>query len=262
MNSCCDNMIGVILAAGMGTRLMPLTKDMPKALLKINNVTLLERMIKNCIQADINKFIVIVGYNGEKVEKLSKSLEDKYNIKIKTIRNEKYDITNTSVSTYLASTYIEKEDLDDFILVNGDNVVDPLIIKRIVETDNTSMIIDNYKQLNEESFKLIIDNESFNDDKTISNGVINSIGKELNIPKSSGEFIGLSKLIKSDINDFNKFLKESINEDPQNYYDFSFKDLSEVKTIDFVLTNGLKWSEIDDHNDWEYAQKLIDELEN
>lgn len=255
-------MIGVILAAGMGTRLMPLTKDMPKALLKINNVTLLERMIKNCIQADINKFIVIVGYNGEKVEKLSKSLEDKYNIKIKTIRNEKYDITNTSVSTYLASTYIEKEDLDDFILVNGDNVVDPLIIKRIVETDNTSMIIDNYKQLNEESFKLIIDNESFNDDKTISNGVINSIGKELNIPKSSGEFIGLSKLIKSDINDFNKFLKESINEDPQNYYDFSFKDLSEVKTIDFVLTNGLKWSEIDDHNDWEYAQKLIDELEN
>lgn len=255
-------MIGVILAAGMGTRLMPLTKDIPKALLKINNVTLLERMIKNCIQADINKFIVIVGYNGEKVEKLSKSLEDKYNIKIKTIRNEKYDITNTSVSTYLASTYIEKEDLDDFILVNGDNVVDPLIIKRIVETDNTSMIIDNYKQLNEESFKLIIDNESFNEDKTISNGVINSIGKELNIPKSSGEFIGLSKLIKSDINDFNKFLNESINEDPQNYYDFSFKDLSEVKTIDFVLTNGLKWSEIDDHNDWEYAQKLIDELEN
>ena len=58
-------MIGVILAAGMGTRLMPLTKDIPKALLKINNVTLLERMIKNCIQADINKFIVIVGYNGE-----------------------------------------------------------------------------------------------------------------------------------------------------------------------------------------------------
>ena len=42
-------MIGVILAAGMGTRLMPLTKDIPKALLKINETTLLERMIKNCI---------------------------------------------------------------------------------------------------------------------------------------------------------------------------------------------------------------------
>ena len=40
----------VILAAGMGTRLMPLTKDIPKALLKINNISLLERMIKNCIE--------------------------------------------------------------------------------------------------------------------------------------------------------------------------------------------------------------------
>ena len=60
-------MIGVILAAGMGTRLMPLTKDIPKALLKINETTLLERMIRNCINADITKFIVMVGYNMDMV---------------------------------------------------------------------------------------------------------------------------------------------------------------------------------------------------
>ena len=64
-------MIGVILAAGMGTRLMPLTKEIPKALLEINEMTLLERMIKNCINADIKKFIVVVGYNKEKVMGLS-----------------------------------------------------------------------------------------------------------------------------------------------------------------------------------------------
>ena len=63
-------MIGVILVAGMGTRLMPLTKDIPKALLEINNTTLLERMIKNCINVDINKFIVIVGYNKNQVIEL------------------------------------------------------------------------------------------------------------------------------------------------------------------------------------------------
>ena len=63
-------MIGVILVAGMGTRLMPLTKDIPKALLEINNTTLLERMIKNCINVDINKFIVIAGYNKNQVIEL------------------------------------------------------------------------------------------------------------------------------------------------------------------------------------------------
>ena len=255
-------MIGVILAAGMGTRLMPLTKEIPKALLKINEMTLLERMIRNCIDADISKFIVIVGYNKDKVIDLCPLLAEKYGVEIRTLANEEYDVTNTSVSTFIASSLIEEEDPEDFILVNGDNVVDPQIMSRIAECQHTGMIIDNFKKLNEESFKLIIDDELFNDDKSISNGTINSIGKELDIPSSSGEFIGVSKVISDDISDFNRILSELIDDDPQNYYDFAYKDLSRIKTIDFVLTNGLKWTEIDDHDDWENAQKLVNELEN
>jgi choline kinase len=253
-------MIGVILAAGMGTRLMPLTRDIPKAMLKINDTTLLERMIKNCINADISKFIVIVGYNRDKVIDLCPEIAEKYDIEIKTIVNEKYDVTNTSVSTYLASKFIE-ENPEDFILVNGDNVVDPEIITRLAECENTGMIIDNFKDLNEESFKLIIKDEVLNDDGSIANGEIAAIGKGLDIPSSTGEFIGVSKVIGDDIADFNRILERLIDEDPQNYYDFAYEDLSKIKTIDFVLTNGLKWTEIDDHTDWENAQKLVSELE-
>ena len=254
-------MIGVILSAGMGTRLMPLTKEIPKTMLEINGMTLLERMIRNCIDAGINKFIVIVGYNREKVTELCPQISEKYDIEIKAIANEKYDITNTSVSTYLASKFIEENDLDDFVLINGDNVVDPKIISNIVASNNTGMIIDNFKELNEESFKLIIDDESFNEERTIANGKINSIGKGLDIPSSTGEFIGVSKVVSDDVAEFNRILESLIEEDPQNYYDFAFKDLSIIKTIDFVLTNGLKWTEIDDHNDWEKAQILVRELE-
>ena len=255
-------MIGVILAAGMGTRLMPLTKDIPKALLKINETTLLERMIKNCINADISKFIVLVGYNNDKVIDLCPELAEKYDIEIKTVENEKYDVTNTSVSTYIASKYIEENDKDDFILVNGDNVVDPEIISRLAETENTAMIVDNFKELNEESFKLIIANESLNEDNSIANGRIDDIGKGLDIPSSSGEFIGVSKVVKEDLVQFNRILEEKIEEDPQNYYDFAYKDLSETTVIDYVLTNGLEWTEIDDHTDWKNAQLLVEELEN
>ena len=53
-----------------------------------------------------------------------------------------------------------------------------------------------------------------------------------------------------------------IDEDEQNYYDFAYETLSKVSEIDYVLTNGLKWTEIDDKNDWNQAQKLIDEFEN
>ena len=255
-------MIAIILAAGMGTRLMPLTKDIPKPLLKINEMTLLERMIRNCIDANISKFILVVGYNKDKVIDLCPEIAEKYEIEIETIANEKYNITNTSVSTYLASKYVEDSNLEeDFILINGDNVIDPIIISRLADSNNTGMIIDNFKELDEESFKLIIDDESYNEDKTIANGKINSIGKGLDIPSSTGEFIGVSKVKSDDVAEFNRILERLIQEDPQNYYDYAYKDLSEIKTIDFVLTNGLKWTEIDDHKDWENAQKLVKELE-
>lgn len=149
-------MIGVILSAGMGTRLRPLTDEIPKPLLEINNTTLLERMIRNCINAGIREFILIVGYKKEKVFEIAPKLEEKLDISIRIIENMEYDATNTSVSAYLASSYIEKENLDDFILINGDNVVDPEIITRIAKTDNTSLIVDNFKDLNGESFKLIL----------------------------------------------------------------------------------------------------------
>jgi choline kinase len=255
-------MIGVILSAGMGTRLMPLTKDIPKPLLEVNGMTLLERMMINLMNEDIDKFIVIVGYNKEKVEALVPLLEEKHPIKIMTMENEKYDVTNTSVSTYIASKYIENNMPEDFILINGDNVVDPEIITRIAERENTSLIVDNFKDLNEESFKLIIENETFNEDKTIANGTIKEIGKGIDIASSTGEFIGVSKVAKTDIAKFNEILEDLMDEDKQNYYDFAYKTLSKISPIDFVLTNGLKWTEIDDHNDWNQAQKLIDEFEN
>ena len=249
-------MIGVILAAGMGTRLRPLTDNIPKALLEINDMTLLERMIKNCIDAGMKKFIVLVGYKKETVEEICPEIAERHDIEITILENK------VLYQTIDKCKYIEENDKDDFILVNGDNVVDPEIISRLAETKNTGMIVDNFKELNEESFKLIIANESLNEDSTIANGKIEDIGKGLDIPSSSGEFIGVSKVVKEDLVQFNRILEEKIEEDPQNYYDFAYKDLSETTIIDYVLTNGLKWTEIDDHVDWEKAQLLVEELEN
>lgn len=254
-------MIGVILSAGMGTRLRPLTDEIPKPLLEISNTTLLERMIRNCINAGIRDFILIVGYEKEKIFEIAPKLEEKLDISIRIIENKEYDVTNTSVSAYLASSYIEKENLDDFILINGDNVVDPEIITRIAKTDNTSLIVDNFKDLNEESFKLIL-NDVKKADSRIANGIIAEIGKEIDISSSTGEFIGVSKVIKEDVSRFNEILIRLIDEDKQNYYDFAYKPLSRDTAINFVLTNGLKWTEIDDYNDWKIANRLIREFEN
>ncbi|MDP1552873.1 MAG: sugar phosphate nucleotidyltransferase, partial [Methanobacteriaceae archaeon] len=96
-------MIAIILAAGTGTRLMPLTKEIPKPLLEIGNMTILERMMINCISSGIGEFIIVVGHKKERVFEKIDYLSNKYGVKIQTVENKKYDTTNTSCSVHLAT---------------------------------------------------------------------------------------------------------------------------------------------------------------
>jgi len=239
-------MIAVILAAGMGTRLMPLTKNVPKPLLEIKDTSLLERMMINCISSGVEEFIIVLGYKKERVIEKIDYLQDKYPVKISTVENKEYSQTNTSCSVNLATRQLN----DDVIIINGDNVVDERIISGLLKINETALVVDNYKQLNEESFKL-----------RIEDGVIMEIGKGINIDNASGEFIGVSKVSKNDLSLFNSILEDLIEEDVQNYYDLAYKDLSKKTNIEYFYTNSLKWTEIDDKNDWQYAHTLIEEFD-
>ena len=55
-------MKGLILAAGMGTRLLPLTADRPKPLVDIGGVTLMDRMIAQCAEIGLDEVIIVTGY--------------------------------------------------------------------------------------------------------------------------------------------------------------------------------------------------------
>lgn len=241
-----DLMIAIILAAGTGSRLMPLTKDIPKPLLEIDDKSLMERMIINCISNDVNEFIIVLGHKKERVLKKIDYLKKEYKIKISTIENKKYSQTNTSCSVNLATRQLN----DDVIIINGDNVVDERIISGLLKINETALVVDNYKKLNEESFKL-----------RIENNMIMDIGKGIDIKTASGEFIGISKVSKNDLPLFNSILENLIAEDVQNYYDLAYKDLSKRVNMEYFYTNGLKWTEIDDKKDWEYAQTLIEEFD-
>ncbi|BDZ71653.1 sugar phosphate nucleotidyltransferase [Methanobacterium petrolearium] len=236
-------MIAVILAAGMGERLMPLTRDKPKTLLEINNTTIIERMVKNCLNNQIKEYLVVVGHNQEKVAKECHQLAQKYDVTFSIVENLKYNKTNTGVSTYLA---VQKLKNKDFIIINGDNVFDEKIIENLLKSKSTAMIIDNYKQLNQESFKI-----------SIKGSIIKDMGKQIDIESSSGEFIGISKVASGDVELFGQILLRLTQEDPQQYYDIAYVELSRKSKVDFVYTNGLKWTEIDDINDFNYAKSVF-----
>ena len=88
-------MRAILLAAGMGTRLRPLTEDTPKSLIKINKEPLLERQVKFLNEIGIKEIYIVTGYLKEKF----KYLEDKYNVVL--IHNEYYNKYNNIYSCLL-----------------------------------------------------------------------------------------------------------------------------------------------------------------
>ena len=102
-------MRAILLAAGMGTRLRPLTLKTPKPLIKVNGESMIEKQIKSLKEIGIDEIILVTGYLKEKFE----FLKEKYGVKI--IYNDKYNIYNNIYTMYLVKDYLK-----DSYVIEGD----------------------------------------------------------------------------------------------------------------------------------------------
>jgi len=91
----------VILAAGIGMRMVPIHTECPKALLTIKGETLIERQISQLHAVDITDIVVVVGHLKEQFE----FLIDKYNIRL--VYNPEYATKNNIYSLFLVKDYIQ-----------------------------------------------------------------------------------------------------------------------------------------------------------
>lgn len=120
-------MKALILAAGMASRLRPLTANTPKCLLKIGERCLLQRSIDALIASGIDELVIVTGFLREKIESFVVSHYP--NLKVTFIFNEVFDSTNNIYSLWLARKEVEG---CDTLLLDSDLLYDPEIIKRIL----------------------------------------------------------------------------------------------------------------------------------
>ena len=101
-------MQAVILAAGMGRRLKNLTKNNTKCMVRVNGITLIERVLGILDRKCLSRIVVVVGYEGGKLMDYVMSLDIKTPIRF--IDNKAYDKTNNIYSLALAKEYLIAED--------------------------------------------------------------------------------------------------------------------------------------------------------
>lgn len=239
-------MKAVILAAGVGSRIRPLTNNTPKPLLKIGEKTILQRMIDSLLKVEIDQIAIVTGYLEDQIKDFVKKTYP--NFQITYIRNELFDKTNTAYSLNLTQNFVGE---DDFIKFDADVVFEDAVLEKLVKNSNkTCLCIDKNIHLEKEEVKVILDKE----------GKVLQVGKKIDPRKAKGESIGIEKIDKH----ASKILFEELEkvlENPKNqneYYDDSYTTLVK-KGVPFyaVDVSNLKWVEIDTLEDYKLAEKLL-----
>jgi len=172
-------MKAVILAAGIASRLRPLTDNTPKCLLKINGKTLLQRTIDNFVENGITELLIVTGYLQQMIiDFVTKNYPQ---ISIKFIENRDYSTTNNIYSLFLAEDFVCGE---DFILSDSDILFSKDIISALLADKSSNVLAMNRHELGEEEIKIIAD-----DDRNVL-----EISKVCSITDAIGESVGLEKM--------------------------------------------------------------------
>ena len=248
----------IILAAGIGSRLMPLTNDRPKCMVKLLDDTLIERQIKIFRSYDINDITIVTGYKNEVIDMPN----------VNYVNNPNYETTNMNESLFCAL----KPSNSSVLVTYGDIVFEPKIVQQMLEITNDIRLAVriNWKEyyqnrtmhpLSEAENVLIENGRILETRKNISKALEN---------QQIGEFLGIMMLSSEQI----KILLERYSDLKKNHTG-TFHSSSSLHTayltdmlqemIDFgvrinpVFAEG-KWFEIDTLEDIKNAEKSINEF--
>lgn len=233
-------MKALILAAGLGLRLTPITDTCPKSMVTVNGKPILVKQIENLLENGICDITVIAGYKADVlINAINKTFPD-----VNIITSLDYATTNNMYSAYLGR---ESMGDDDFLMMNADVFFDSLVIKALCEHDSANAIVTDIGRYLEESMKVVEED-----------GRIIKISKAITEKEALGVSIDVYKFSHEGGKAFFEKCAEYIEEkhELKLWSEVALNDI--LPTVRFVACplNG-RWVEIDNYNDLQEAEKLF-----
>ena len=235
--------MGVLLAAGKGLRLHPLTRNKPKCLVKVNGRSILERLITTLNAGGIDRLVVVTGYRDTMIRDFLG--HHRGGIAVSYVYNGLYGTTNNIYSLYLARNMIDAP----FLLMESDIVFQPSLLRKMTVPDRIA----------------IADLSAWMNGTTVVMDGRNRVKAfQTNVPENPGptvkKTVNLYSFSLASWEKIEKQLKKEIaGGSVGDYYETVFKTLVDKGRIALqgVLFDAGAWYEIDTVDDLAAAEKLF-----
>jgi choline kinase len=239
--------VAVILVAGVGSRLRPLTDDRPKAVVDLGGETILGRAVRLLTSYGVRKIVLATGYREDAVREAMKGVP----VAVEYCRNPAFDRTQNSVSLALCRASVGS---DAFLKLDGDVVFQRQVLERLDESDaELAVAVDAGRMLDAEAMKVALSSAG-------SGRTISAFGKEIELAKSAGESIGIERISNALAPRLFTALDDAVRRGETNlYYEDVYSRLIAAGTLraEAVAVRDLPWTEVDDFTDLERARELV-----
>jgi 2-aminoethylphosphonate-pyruvate transaminase len=237
----------VILAAGAGRSLYPLTRDRPKTLLELGGTTLLERLLAQLAAHGVVP-VVVVGWAKPRV--LDVLRRSALATRVEIVDNALHDRTNTLYSLWLARDACRGSDV---VVVDGDLVVDDKIVGEVLHDPRDAVLaIDRVRVMGEEEVKVV----------TGPDGRVQAIGKTLAAGAAHGEFLGIARYSAAVAEELFQEAERMVVEGQRTaWYEDAIARLAVRRELGTVDVAGHPWVEIDFLSDYVEALRQAGDTE-
>ncbi len=241
-------MRGIVLAAGGGTRLRPLTDELPKALLTVTDDgrSLLELAVANLAAAGVSDVTIVGGHAVDRIDELVPGLAQAHGIPVTVRDNPRHAELNNAYSLWLVADVLA----EGAIVVNGDTLHPASVERTLLGADTDAGIVlalDDHKTLGEEEMKVTLGDD----------GTVASITKQMEPSTAAGEYIGVTLVRPSAAADLADALERTFQHDPATYYEDGFQTyVDDGNRVAVASIGEVAWTEVDDHDDLARAREI------